>query len=370
MHSGASPRLNAGADMPNAYINRIGTAVPDYDVHDKFVDYAPRLLTNPKSQRLFRRMAERAQIEHRYSCLAPDPAAERLDRGDFYQRGDFPDTQTRMRFYEENALELACAALHDLRFESSCEPESITHLIVVSCTGFYAPGLDLQIIERFGLSLAVERTIVGFMGCYAAINALKLARHIVRAEPQARVLVLNLELCTIHLQEVDDLEQVLSFLIFADGCAATLVSSEPQGIELLGFRTVVAPASAQQITWRIGQKGFDMFLSGHVPHTVGRELPGSINAILAGWRPEEVELWAVHPGGRSVLDAVEDALSLAQDDLRYSREVLRRFGNMSSATVMFVLREMLADTCGRQLGCALAFGPGLTTESMRFRLTA
>lgn len=352
--------------MPSAYINRIGTAVPDYDVHQKFVDYAPRLLADPRSKRLFKRMAERAQIEHRYSYIEPNPAPDGLDRNDFYRHGDFPDTQTRMRFYEDHAFELACQALRNLRFQT-CK-EDITHLIVVSCTGFYAPGVDLQIIERFGLNPAVERTTVGFMGCYAAINALKLARHIVRAEPQAKVIVLNLELCTIHLQEVDNLEQVLSFLIFADGCSAGLVTAEPIGAELLGFRAEVASKSHEQITWRIGQLGFDMHLSGRVPNTIGKTLPGSIRAILGERRTEDIALWAVHPGGRSVLDAVEIALHLRDDDLHYSRDVLRNFGNMSSATVMFVLEHMLKKAPAGAPGCALAFGPGLTTESMLFRM--
>jgi predicted naringenin-chalcone synthase len=353
--------------MLNAYINRIGTAVPDFDVHQEFVEYAQRLLTDPRSKRLFKRMAERAQIEHRYSYVKPDPPPDDPNCGNFYRRGNFPDTQARMRFYEEHAFELACQALHDMDFEA-CKDE-ITHLIVVSCTGFYAPGLDLQIVERFGLSPTVERTVVGFMGCYAAINALKLARHIVRAEPQAKVIVLNLELCTIHLQEVDDLQQVLSFLIFADGCSASLVSAEAHGIELLGFRAVIAPRAHEQITWRIGQLGFDMHLSGRVPNTIAQEIPSSIHAILDQRRPEEIDLWAVHPGGRSILDAVEGALCLREDDLRHSREVLRRYGNMSSATVMFVLRDMLADGRDAQHGCAMAFGPGLSTEGMRFRMT-
>jgi alpha-pyrone synthase len=351
--------------MPSAYINRIATAVPDYDVHRKFVDYAPRLLSDPRARRLFQRMSERAQIEHRYSYVKPDPAPERLDCDDFYVAGNFPDTQARMRFYEEHALRLAGLALERLGLPDGAD--EVTHLIVVSCTGFYAPGLDLQIIERFGLDPAVERTAVGFMGCYAAINALKLARHIVRAEPAARVAVLNLELCTIHLQEADDLEQVLSFLVFADGCAACLVSAEPQGIELLGFRAVIAPQSSEQITWRIGRLGFDMHLSGRVPQTIGGELPVSIKSILGARKPEDIALWAVHPGGRSVLDAVASALHLKDDDLRYSRDILRRFGNMSSATVMFILERMLMDAPPAALGCALAFGPGLTTESMLFQ---
>lgn len=353
--------------MPTAYINRIGTAVPPYDVHRKFTDYAPRLLKEERSKRLFRRMAERAQIEHRYSYFEPHPSSDQLDRGGFYRHGRFPDTQARMQFYEDHTFDLARGALEDVNLDAV--KEDITHLIVASCTGFYAPGLELAIMRHFGLRPTIERTLVGFMGCYAAMNALKLARHIVRSEPDARVLVLNIELCTLHLQEIDDLERVLAFLIFADGCAACVVSGEPRGIELQSFNSTVLPNSSRQMSWRIGQAGFDMHLAGRVPHTIARELPRHAQAILDGRRKRDIALWAVHPGGRSVLDAVELALGLDDDDLRYSREILRRFGNMSSASVMFILKRMLEDAPPGEPGCALAFGPGLVAETALFRMT-
>lgn len=349
--------------MPEAYINRIATAVPPYDVHRKFVDYAPSLLRDRRTQVLFRRMAERAQIEHRYSCLPVDLDSEALDVRGFYPRGRFPDTQARMRLYEAEALPLASQALESLGLRDM--GRRITHLVVASCTGFYAPGLDLQIIAAFGLEPSVERTFVGFMGCHAAVNALNVARHVVRSEPGATVLVVNLELCTIHLQETPDLEQVLSFLIFADGCSACLVSAEPQGLRLKSFRSTILPDSADKIMWRIGRAGFDMMLSGAVPSTIQRHLGACLAPILAGADVKDVALWAIHPGGRSVLDAVEEALELGQGELAYSREVLRRFGNMSSATVMFVLKDIL-DSAASGLGCAMAFGPGMMAESMLF----
>lgn len=356
--------------MSSAYINRIGTAVPPFDVHRKFLEFAPSLLRDDRDRRLFLRMADRSGIEHRWSFVEPDPDPQGLDLNGFYRRGAFPDTAARMRFYERHAFGLARAALDDLGFER--DRERITHLITVSCTGFYAPGLDLQIVEHFGLAPQVERTMVGFMGCQAAINALKLARHIVRSEPDAAVLVVNLELCTLHLQETADLEQVLSFLIFADGCAATLVSAEPAGIAIDGFASAVMPESADQITWRIGPGGFDMVLSGQVPRTIGRGLPGDLTGMLGGRAPQDIGLWAVHPGGRSVLDAVQEGLSLSDPQLAFSRQVLRHYGNMSSATVMFVLKAMLRSAQGAPerpaQGCAIAFGPGLTAETMLFRM--
>lgn len=351
--------------MVDAYLNRIATAVPDNDVHSKFVESAPTLLSEERYRLLFGRMAAKSQIEHRYSFLKPHPEVAGFDADNFYKRGAFPNTETRMRFYERHAFTLAKKALDKLDF--AAEAGEITHLILTTCTGFYAPGIDLQIVQHYKLNPAVERTIVGFMGCYAGLNALKLARHIVRSEPTSRVAILNLELCTIHLQETDDLAQVLSFLIFADGCSASIVSADPVGIELQSFTSTVMADSADQITWHIGDVGFDMVLLGKVPLTISKGLPSRLNSILAGNRSVDIEHWAVHPGGRTILDAVEGSIGLPEHALRQSRDVLRRFGNMSSATVMFVLEEMLRPGTKQGRGSAMAFGPGVTVESMLFQ---
>jgi alpha-pyrone synthase len=210
----------------------------------------------------------------------------------------------------------------------------------------------------------VERTMVGFMGCYAAINALKLARHIVRSDPKAGVLMVNLEHCTLHLQETQELEQVLSFLLFADGAAASLITAREEGLALDSFKAVMVPETKGLITWRVRDLGFDMLLSGQVPTELGRALhEGELMAERDG-----IDLWAVHPGGRSILDAVEKGLELSADALAASREVLSRFGNMSSATVMFVLQRMMREALPGQRGCAMSFGPGLTAETMRFHV--
>jgi predicted naringenin-chalcone synthase len=273
-----------------------------------------------------------------------------------------------MQKFEQHAPLLAQRAVDMLQL--GADRDRITHLVVTCCTGFSAPGLDLELVERCSLSSKVERTIVGFMGCYAAINALKLAHHIVRSEASARVLIVNLELCTLHLQDTTDLEQMLLFLLFGDGCAASVVSAEPVGVALDSFHAVLVPNTRELITWNIGDSGFDMTLSGRVPAAIHDGMRVHADEILAGASTTSIDLWAVHPGGRTVLDAVERALELPPAALAESREILRRYGNMSSATVMFVLNRLLGSgACGRT-GCAMSFGPGLIAETLLFHTAA
>lgn len=357
--------------MTVPHINRIGTAVPPHDIHVPFVAFARTLLQDERTRLVFDRMAERADIEHRYSILPPG----RLDAGDvdaeaFYVRGGFPGTAARMARYEPAALDLAMQAVADLDLGDM--RERITHVVVASCTGFSAPGLDLQLTERLGLSPDVQRTVIGFMGCSAAVPALRAAWQAVRAEPEAVVLVVNLELSTLHLQESHDIESVLSFLLFADGASAALVSAEASGIALGHFKSRVIPDSGDLITWHIGDGGFLMHLSGKVPGRIAATLRAELSdpaatGLLRGEGTQAIDLWAVHAGGRTVLDAVEIGLRLDVAALRFSRSVLRDFGNMSSATVMFVLRRMFAEPSG-QRGLAMAFGPGMVAETFRFRM--
>ena len=354
------------------HLNRIGTAVPAHDIHAPFVGFARTLLRGLRTRLVFDRMAERSGIAHRYSFLRPGRLeAGEVDADFFYRRGAFPGTAARMALYEPNALHLALAAVADLDIDT--ERDRITHLIVASCTGFTAPGLDLQLTERLGLRRDVERTLIGFMGCSAAVPALRAAYHAVRSQPGARALVVNLELSTLHLQETSDLETVLSFLLFADGAAAALVSGDETGLALDDFRAAVIPDSASLITWRIGDQGFDMHLSGKVPSRIAAALRedlarGDPGGILRGEGAQAVDVWAVHAGGRTVLDAVEIGLRLDASALQASRGVLRDFGNMSSATVMFVLRRLLEAGGAGARGLTLAFGPGMVAETFRFRV--
>ena len=357
--------------MSRAYINRIATAVPPHNVHHAFLAFAASLLERDAQKlTIFRRLADRAGIDTRFSYLVPDDRTFEigLPATQFYARGQFPGTARRMRAFEEYAPLLAESAVTRLGLNGAAA--EISHLVITCCTGFSAPGLDFQIIQRCGLSPSIERTMVGFMGCYAAMNALKVARHIVRSEPDARVLVVNLELCSLHLQESTDLNDILAFMIFSDGCAASLVSAEPAGLAIESFHTAFAPDTAELITWNIGDGGFEMGLSGRVPAAIKQLLHRQGREVLHDIPVSEIEHWAVHPGGRSILDAVEQGLETGENALVHSREILRRFGNMSSAAVMFVLQQVMQHATQGSRGCAMSFGPGVVAESMLFETAA
>lgn len=356
--------------MVAAHLNRIATAVPPYDGHDAFLAFARSLLREDRERAVFDRLAGRSQISHRYSFFIPsrDPGGSSIDEGRVYVRDRFPSTGERMALYEKHAPGLAVAAVEKL--ELGADAATISHVVVTSCTGMMAPGVEVDLIERFGIPSSIERTNIGFMGCYAAMNALKLARHVVRSEPDARVLVVNLELCSLHLHQATSLEQLLSFLVFGDGCAASVVSADRVGVELEAFRAVTVPDTKSLITWKVRDQGFDMFLSGRVPSAIAHGLSAAKHAILNGQPTAAMAHWAVHPGGRSILDAVEKGLELDPAALAPSRAVLDDFGNMSSATIMFVLQSILESAKEGERGCAMSFGPGLTAETMTFRKAA
>ena len=361
-----------GQDLTRVYINRIAMGVPPHDVHTAFVSYALSLFERDERRLIaLKRMIERAGIEHRYSYLRPSGdggEGAALDANSFYIRGTFPSTAARMRLFEAQAPALAEATVE--RLGLGADRSRISHLLVTSCTGLSAPGVELDLIQRCRLPTSIERTTIGFMGCYAAINALKLARHIVRSEPSARVLVVNLELCALHFQETFDLEQVLCFLLFSDGCAACLVTADPQGIALDDFKAMILPNTRELMAWTIRDFGFDMVLSGRVPAAIHDAIRARSNEILAATPADLIDLWAIHPGGRTILDAVQAALDLRPAALAASRDILRRYGNMSSATVMFVLNALMHSAAKGAHGCAMSFGPGLVAETMTFSVAS
>lgn len=344
-----------------ACINRIGTARPEHEVHGVFLAWASAQAAEGRDRALFRRMAQRAGIERRWSVLAPAPGGSQTVGG-FYA-GGMPSTGARMRVYAETAPPLALRAVLALG-----PLGEISHIVVASCTGFIAPGLDQILATALGLPHSVQRVMIGFMGCYAAVVALRTAQQIVRADANARVLVVTTELTTLHLQGTGDVEALLAMLQFGDGAAAAIVSAEPAGLALTRFASATLPDSAGLISWVIGDEGFVMQLAGAVPGAIATALADrATRTHIVGAEP--VDAWAVHPGGRSVLDGVARALDLAPDALDHSRDVLRECGNMSSATLMFVLARFLAGPPVAH-GVGLAFGPGLAAESFAFRSMA
>ena len=343
--------------------------MPDHDVHRAFIAWAERRVADPRARALFARMAERSGIRHRWSVLPPSrDGGSPVEEGGFYH-GAPPSTGSRMQAYGEAAPRLALRAVRAL--EAATPLAGITHLVVASCTGFVAPGIDQLIAAELGLPGEVERTLVGFMGCYAAVSSLRLAHHIVRSEPAARVLVVTVELATLHLQEDSEIEPLLAMLQFGDGATASLVTAEAEGFGMSDPFAATLPESAGLIRWTIGDQGFAMQLSGEVPGRIAEALrdEGFRHRLFGHASPEEIDSWAVHAGGRSVLDAVESGLALPQGALAESRDVLARYGNMSSSTLPFVLAEQLGNP-ERRRGVALAFGPGLAAEGFHFRRAA
>ena len=348
--------------MPGAaFINKIGTALPQHEAHQAFVGWAHRRIRTRREVAVFDRMAGRSGIEKRWTVLPPAPAGDQTRDGGFYQGDDMPPTSSRMEIYAQSAPDLAMAAVHELG-----ALEGITHLVVASCTGFIAPGIDQIVARRLGLASTVERTLVGFMGCYAAVTALRTARHISRSEPDARILVIMVELCSLHLQPEDDLERILTMLLFGDGAGAAIVSSEPVGLQMTEVFSSTLTDSSELIGWKIGDLGFEMTLSGAVPARIAEATAKPEFRANFG-DPQKVDSWAVHAGGRTVLDAVEQGFGLDKQALEISRDVLRECGNMSSATLMFVLERILNGGDPVENGAAIAFGPGLAAEGFRYR---
>lgn len=318
-----------------------------------------RQLGEKRDARLYERMAERSGIEHRWSVLSDEDA--KLDEGDGFYSAEAPSTSQRMAIYAEEAPRLALAAIAKLP-----ELGAISHIVVASCTGFVAPGIDQIIARRLGFADDVERVLIGFMGCYAAVTALRTARHIVRSEPEARVLVVTVELSTLHHQQAVELEPLLAGAQFGDGAAAAIVTGKggDEGLCLQAGISAALEESDELITWQIGDTGFNMRLSGEVPGRIRTALlRNDVRHRVLG-SDTAPEVFAVHAGGRSILDAVEGGLDLAPDALDHSRSVLRDFGNMSSSTLMFVLERTMRDRPNS--GVALAFGPGLAMEGFRF----
>ena len=346
-------------------MNAVGTATPGHDIHTAFIDWARDRLTDARQVKLFDRMAARSGIEHRWSVLPQGPdGGSPVAPGGLYAVDPHPGTAERMKLYGALAPALALDAVAALK--ARAELGDITHLVVASCTGFVAPGIDQLIARSLVLKPSVERLLVGFMGCYAAVAAIRSARHIVRSDAGARVLVVAVELSTLHLQTDTELEPLLAMLQFGDGAAAALVTADATGFAIDTPFATTLPDSDALIRWDITDRGFAMHLSGEVPARIAAGLadPDFARAATGGHDIARIDGWAVHAGGRSILDAVEGALHLAPDALSTSRSVLRDFGNMSSATLMFVLARLLDSRVER--GVALAFGPGLAAEGFGF----
>ncbi len=281
----------------------------------------------------------------------------------------FPSLEERMKIFNREAVVLSAAAIRNC-LENQMDLSGVTHLITVTCTGLSAPGLDLQLMELLDLSKNIFRTSVNFMGCYAAIHALKLADALCQAEPSAKVLIVCTELCTLHFQQAANTDNITSSLLFGDGSAAVLVTGEDdraEGFPILGFYGEVMPKGKQDMSWELSSTGFAMTLSGYVPALIEEDFEKLVSHALEKQNisRKDITHWSVHPGGKKILQAIEKSLSLPKETFDVSYRILRDYGNMSSPTILFVLKQILAtlDKTKKQTVFGAAFGPGLTMET-------
>ncbi|MEJ1114890.1 type III polyketide synthase [Paenarthrobacter sp. CCNWLY172] len=329
-----------------------------------------------------------AAIDTRYTAVAELSLDAHPENPEFFDpetnRVLSPSTKVRNEIFATEATKLFVEAGKTAVAQASgIDLDDITHVITVSCTGFFNPGPDYKVVRALGLNPAVQRYHLGFMGCYAAFPALKAAKQFCVADPEAVVLVICVELCSLHVRTSNDPDTIMGSAIFGDGAAAAVVTArEPEGpepvIRLDHFETVLTPVGEEAMAWNIGDEGFEMVLGSYVPHIIEEHITGALEPLLAkepnlaGLPYRDITHWAIHPGGRSILDKVESKLELTQEQLIPARETLREYGNMSSATVLFVLKYMLgqAATEREERICSMAFGPGLTVETGLFTLVS
>jgi predicted naringenin-chalcone synthase len=358
-------------------IRGLATARPEHSIRQpEAAEIARQFIAGePEGLRGMPALFKRTRVRTRGSVLLEDgdrsgprqsffwPAASPEDRG--------PGTADRMQRYAQEAIPLALSAARGAFDGVGITPADVTHLVTVSCTGFFAPGVDIALIHELGLEATVGRLNVGFMGCHGALNGLRAAQAIAAMDPSAVVLLCAVELCSLHYQYGNDREQLVANAIFADGAAALLGQSAQVPAagdwRLISCGSCLIPETDDAMTWRVGNHGFEMTLSPRVPSLIVRHLRPWLEEWLAqsGRTLGDIRSWAVHPGGPRILNSVAGALDLSPSATAVSRDVLAECGNMSSPTVLFVLDRLRAQAAPGPI-VALAFGPGLVAESALF----
>lgn len=354
-------------------ITSIATATPVHQhSQDTLFEFANKVFCNNETDsRKLRFLYRQSGIQFRHSVL-PDFGNNETERSMFPDSDDlepFPSIEQRMGIYEKEAVQLSVKAIIDC-IVGKINTADITHLITVSCTGMSAPGLDLEIMELMSLSPNLHRTSVNFMGCYAAIHGLKMADAICEKQQHANVVLVCTELCTLHFQKEISADNMMSSLLFADGSGAMLVqNNQYKGFCLNHFFSEVAFKGKKDMSWQLSKTGFLMTLTGYVPELLKTDFNTLVQKALAanGSQQNEIDYWCIHPGGKKILEAINSSLNLEPGALQASYDVLQQFGNMSSASIVFVLKEILEHIQTNNIEEArvfgAAFGPGLTMET-------
>ena len=359
--------------MPSA-MTAIGTANPPYKRTQQDIAelISEGFHLNLAQKKILKRIYKSSGIEQRHSVLTD--YCKLPGEFEFFPNDptdNFPTTAQRMAVYKANAFTLALAAIKDCL--KQVKKPDITHVITVSCTGMYAPGIDIEIVQALKLASSTKRTSINFMGCYGAFNGMKVADAICCADPEATVLLVCVELCSIHIQNNFSLDNIIANAIFADGAAAVLIQSQPENMQkhlrFKSFYCDIMPKTSQDMAWHIGDSGFDMILSAYVPEAIKSGIAAFADKLFSQSNQSlsDVDYFAIHPGGLKILQACEASFNITQHDNRFAYEVLRQYGNMSSATVLFVLKRIwdsLTSEDDKKTIFSCAFGPGLTLESM------
>jgi predicted naringenin-chalcone synthase len=320
--------------------------------------------------------ANQSGIDHRFFVIK-DGEENESDKF-FTKDGEHfsPDTKTRMTEYEKWSISLTKQAVKELALKNKIDFTTIDRIITISCTGFFAPGLDYELIKEFNISPSVKRTHIGFMGCAAALVGVNSVWEAMEQNGNENVLMVSVELCSLHLQTEPSRDNILANMIFADGAAAALFSkqniSDDRKIEIQFAESFLFEDSAKFMGWKIGNNGFEMMLSSELPKIILNSAVPRAKEILIkrGIDISSIKHWALHPGGRAILDSLQNGLMLSDEQLKPSREVLRNFGNLSSVSILFVLKNILetAVFIKDDYLCAIAFGPGLTMELVLFKV--
>lgn len=359
-----------------AYIYTISTAVPEHELYqNQTIAFMHRHLTlTDREKEKLAHLFQATGIQKRHTVLS-DYTKNEVKEYTFFPNNEslqpFPTTHQRMQEFEKYAFPLSVQAVCPI-FDENIQPGDVTHVITVSCTGLYAPGLDIELVQALGIPSHAQRTAVQYMGCYAAFNALKLAYHICHSDTNAVVLIVATELCSLHFQNRNEPDFMLANALFADGSAAVVVTSkkitEKPTLKIKEFYADIYSEGKSDMAWYIGDTGFEMVLSQYIPKLVEKGVPILIEKLLLRYQNIKIDHYVTHPGGKKILQAVEKALKISTEQHRNSYKVLSEYGNMSSATVLFVLERVLSEIKTGEHVLSIAFGPGLTLESMLFEV--
>jgi predicted naringenin-chalcone synthase len=364
--------MSFGEESKTASILALATAVPPYafdqeEIAEKMIDL---FNLDPHKAENLKQLYKNSAIHTRYSVI-PDLKKERQDWnfwGSNYPK-TIPTTSKRNALYKVEASKLAYEAASKVLKAWGGNSEEISHVISVSCTGLVAPGIEFDLTQLLNLKASTQRLGINFMGCFGAFKGLSVAQAFAKENPKHRILLVCTELCSLHLQAEQTLDNLVAHSLFSDGAAAVIVGAEPQSSETPLWQiqktgSIAIDHTKDKMSWEVGDHGFNMKLSRTVPVFLGRHITPFVNSLVSADFSYENCDWAIHPGGKSIIQAIEKALKLQETQTKASWDTLANYGNMSSATFLFVLHQLLEQKSLKKWTVGLGFGPGLSVEGL------